>query len=510
MYLRKRFGYKIYVYTAILVYIIIFSTVQIAVYYSFNIYAWDLGIFNQALWNTLHGQLFYYTAEPFYTRTGCFLGAHFSPILFLVIPVYAIYAKPETLLIVSTFVIAIGAVAAYDIAMFFLKNEKAAVILAVFYLLHPSLLGVTLCGFSLESFAATLFLFIIDYLIKCDFRKLAIVVPLGLMTHEASVPVIAFIGIYGMWHYHKSIKNKGFQASLIILAISVPYFFFAQMMRAYFGWTCIPSLWHEWNLIGANSPIDLPLKIVLNPMGALKALTFDGATKAFYAITLLIPTAFLSLLGLEGLIPAIPYLFITFFSAYPLYYSLGGHYGAFLAPFIFVSLIHGIIRLQKKYRFQYSFLKLAKIVIMVCIISLVVLLPSVYYKYGVFRMNDEHNKIIYKFLAYIPQNASVLTQSNIFPHISSRPNAYTIPPPTWGSQYRQIGKEMLLNLSKNNIEYLLLDFNSDPQYVSAAELIYNAFSLENSTKYELIVPEEDGVQCYMLVDNLEKQHKNAK
>lgn len=69
---------------------------------------------------------------------------------------------------------------------------------------------------------------------------------------------------------------------------------------------------------------------------------------------------------------------------------------------------------------------------------------------------------------------------------------------------------MLLNLSKNNIEYLLLDFNSDPQYVSAAELIYNAFSLENSTKYELIVPEEDGVQCYMLVDNLEKQHKNAK
>lgn len=70
--------------------------------------------------------------------------------------------------------------------------------------------------------------------------------------------------------------------------------------------------------------------------------------------------------------------------------------------------------------------------------------------------------------------------------VSSRPNAYTIPPPTWEHEYRQIGKELLLNLSKSNIEHLL-DLNSDPQYVSAAELIYDVLSLGNSTKYETMV-----------------------
>jgi len=419
----------------------------------------------------------------------------------LVTPVYAIYAKPETLLVISTFVVAIGTVAAYDIAMFFLKNEKAALILGISYFLHPSLQGVTLSGFSLEPFAATLFLFIVYYLITCDFRKLALVVPLGLMTHEASVPVIAFIAIYGMWH-HKSIRNRGFQAALIILAVSVPYFFFAQMMRTHFGWTGSPSLWHEWRLVGATSPVDLPLKIVLNPMGALEALSYDWATKASYMMTILIPTAFLALLGLEGSIPAIPYLFISLFSAYPLYYSFDGHYGAFLAPFIFISLIHGIVRLQRKPRFRHSVLKLAKIATAGCIISLIALLPSAYYKYEVSGMTSDHNKIVHKFISHIPRNASVLTQSNIFPHVSNRPNAYTIPPPMWGDEYRQIGEEMLLNLRRSNIEYLLLDFNSEAHYVSAAELIYDVFSLENSTKYERIVPEEDGVQCYKLVDNL--------
>lgn len=460
-------------------------------------FTWDLGILNQALWNTLHGRFLYYTADiNIYTKTGCFLGAHFSPILLLILPFYAIYPTAETLLVISTLAVAIGALPVYEIANFLLKNEKVAVMLGISYLLYPALQGVTLSGFSPESFAGTLFLFIVYYLIKADFKKLALVVPLGLMTHEASVPVIAFIAIYGML-YHKSAKNKGFQAALVILAICIPYFFFAQDMRIFFGWTGQPSLWHEWALIGATSTTDLPFKILLNPTGAWKALTFDGATKLLYITLLLLPTLFLPLLGLRELIPAFPYLFISLFSSYPLYYSLEGHYAAFVAPFIFLGFLHGLMRLQRKPRLKISVLKLAKLALLVTVTSLVILLPLIYSQYQVFNVDEENNNVIRSFISRIPQNASVLTQSNIFPHVSSRPDAYTIAPPIWSPEYERIDKEILQNLSKLDVRYVLLDFSSEPAFSSGADLIYTNFIVPNGNRYSLI-DAKDGVVLFCL------------
>jgi uncharacterized membrane protein len=90
-----------------------------------------------------------------------------------------------------------------------LKNKKSAVILGIFYLLYPPLQGVTLSGFSPEPFAVTLFLFVILYMVRSDFKKLALAVTLGLITHEASSDVITFIALYGML-YHRSIKTRGF------------------------------------------------------------------------------------------------------------------------------------------------------------------------------------------------------------------------------------------------------------------------------------------------------------
>jgi uncharacterized membrane protein len=470
--------------------------VEITVYHSFRIYTWDLGIFNQALWNTLHGRLLYYTAEPLYTKTGCFLGAHFSPIVLFALPFYAVYPTGDTLLVLSTLLVAVGALPAYEIAKLLLKNEKAAVILGIFYLLYPSLQGVTLSGFSPESFMGTIFLFIAYYLLKADYKKLALALSLGLITHESAVPVIAFIAIYGMLYY-RSFKTKGFKVSLIILAICIPYFFFAQYMRTYFGWTGQPSLWREWSLMGATGTPDLPFKIIMNPMGAWRSLTFDGAQKVLYALILFLPALFLPLLGWQGLIPAVPYLLISFFSSYSIYYSVEGHYGAFVAPFVFMGLIHGIIWLQKNRRLNISELKLVKLALLTCIILLSILLPLSYSQYEIFAIHKEHNNIVYNFIASIPQNASVLTQSNIFPHLANRPDAYTIPSPMWGDRYKKIGKEILQNLSKVEVKYVLLDFNSESYYASAAELIESDFIAPSGNRYRLI-DAKDGVVLFCL------------
>lgn len=495
--LQKKFGYKLYVLIAIFIYTVVLSVAEILIYQSYRIFTWDLGIFNQAFWNTLHGRFLYYTSETgVYTKDGCFLAAHFSPTILLALPFYAIYPTGETLLVISTLFIAIGALPIYEMANLFLKNEKVAAIIGILYLLYPLLQGVTLSGFSPESFVVTFFAFILYYLAKADVKKLALVLPLGLMTHEASAPVIAAIGVYGMLHY-RSIKSKGFKISLMILIVSIPYFFLAHYMRLFFGWTGRPSLWHEWAIIGAESASELPLKVILNPVGAIHALTSDWAAKLLYVVLLLLPVLFVPLLSLKGLIPAIPYLFISLLSTYRLYYSLEGHYGAFVVPFIFLGFIHGLIKLQEKKFLKVSVSRLATLSLIATLIAFFIMLPTVYSQYRVFNPNDKHNSIVRSFISRIPQNASVLTQSNIFPHISNRPDAYTIAPPTWNYEYMLFGKEVLANLSKQSIQYVLLDFKAEQPYSISASFIYIHFIFPNIDRYSLI-DAEDGVVLFRL------------
>jgi uncharacterized membrane protein len=495
IYLRKRLRYKIYIYTAIILYSIVCSAVMLSAHYAFRTYAWDLGIFNQALWNTLRGRLFYYTLEPIYTTTSNFLGVHFGPILFLILPLYAAFPYPELLIVISPIIVAIGAIPVYELARLVLRNDRVALLLGVSYLLYPPLQGVTISGFSLEIIALPIFLFIVYYLIRGDFTKLSLAFILGLATHEASAVVIAFIGIYGVWHY-RSPRSKGFQASVIISIVSIVYYVFAQNIRVFLGWTQYPSLWHEWALIGAESPSNVPFQVIMNPSGALNSLAFDAVAKVSFLLMFLVPLAFLPLVGVSALLPTLPYLFLGLFSSYPGYYNIGSHYGAFLVPFFFVALIFGMAKLEKIPRFRVSTIRMAKVVFVLSVVMLVAILPTTYLEYVSFDSGGTHGRILYEALSMIPQNASVLTQNNIFPHVSGRANAYTIPSPNWSKEYQRIANETLQNLRKIEIDYVLIDLKSEPYSASSGMLILNEFVLKQNN-YDKIV-DQNGVMLFRL------------
>lgn len=64
----------------------------------------DLGIFKEALWNTLHGRVLF---SP--TVGYSFLGEHFSPVLFLLVPLYALSPTSECLLLLQVGAITLSA-----------------------------------------------------------------------------------------------------------------------------------------------------------------------------------------------------------------------------------------------------------------------------------------------------------------------------------------------------------------------------------------------------------------
>ncbi|HZQ10106.1 MAG TPA: DUF2079 domain-containing protein, partial [Anaerolineae bacterium] len=153
----------------ILAYGIYFSAYSIQRQRAFLTNASDLGQIDQALWNTQHGRLLEFTR-----RTGeqsVRLTDHVEPIFILSALVFYVYDGVEALLILQSWVIAIGALPVFWIARRRLgavienqwQIELASVGFAAMYLLFPSLEAANLAEFHAVTFAPALILFMYHY-----------------------------------------------------------------------------------------------------------------------------------------------------------------------------------------------------------------------------------------------------------------------------------------------------------------------------------------------------------
>ena len=149
---------------AVFGYIIVLSIMTILREKAFLTSGFDLGIFNQAFSTTLHQhRIFYGTGDISFNPNGNFFGEHFSPILFILLPFYAIYPSPENLLVMQTVILALGAFPIYWITSNRL-GKTIGLLTALIYLLSPLVLSVNLNDFHLEAFTSTFFLFSLYYL----------------------------------------------------------------------------------------------------------------------------------------------------------------------------------------------------------------------------------------------------------------------------------------------------------------------------------------------------------
>ena len=208
--LRKKFlnvELSIYLLTTfIAIYIVVFSSLTIMKNYTFGTYAWDLGIFNQALWTTLHnGRFFYYTCELLIIPSGSFFGIHFSPILFAILPFYAISPSIETLLIMQSVILALGVLPLYKLAKHVLQYRLAGLVFSLAYLLYPALQGVNWFDFHIQSFLPLFFFSAIYFIERKNFKTYFLFTILALMVEEHAAMIVFFIGSFYFLHNSKQI-----------------------------------------------------------------------------------------------------------------------------------------------------------------------------------------------------------------------------------------------------------------------------------------------------------------
>jgi len=505
---------------SILSYGIIFSYFTVLKHYNFASYAADLGVFDQAFYTTLfHRKLFYYTPELWLNPSGCFFAVHFSPILFLLLPVYAIYPSPESLLIAQSFLLAIAAVPLYLLSTTLLRSKSAGFALVIAYLLFTPLHGANWFDFHPQAFIPILIFSVYYFAIKKSWKLYLVSVALALMIQEHLVYIIFVLAIYNLFvgrlkSIISSIKNlnrgnvlpsEGLKlriiglikhlsrinrtsASISTIIICAGWYLITKQVKSFYPIT--PEFLDIYRAIGAFEVLGfkddillLPIYVILNPQNAFKALTFDFHIKFLYIMLLFGPLLFLSFRSRLSLI-IFAILIPILLTNYTAYYTLGAQYPLYLTPFIFIAAIDSLSTIQAH---QLNRLKsnpvaiksdslepLLKHIIVVSMIFTISASPLTPFAYtfadrGIFWYPsspplDAKNFVesLHAMITLIPPNASILTQNCIFPHVSSRIDTYLIPFDL--PSFREYGKkEIIENYTRqmmNNSDYVLLNVNA--------------------------------------------------
>ncbi len=227
-------------------YFLLFSILSIFRLYSFGSHYYDLGIMHQVVYNTFKGNFLEFTnphkivstsqvsffnlrgLEQFNTSR---LAIHFDPILALLSPFYIFWRGPETLLVLQSLIIALGAVFVYKIAKLVLKKELLAILFVSLYLSFYPLHFINLFDFHAVALSPTLLLGGIYYLLKENFRlnfKALLFLFLATLTKENVIAVVFLIFIWAFWRSRKKVylalAGIAFLYFVFVVKFVIPYF----------------------------------------------------------------------------------------------------------------------------------------------------------------------------------------------------------------------------------------------------------------------------------------------
>ncbi|HID61220.1 MAG TPA: DUF2079 domain-containing protein [Anaerolineae bacterium] len=407
-----------------IVYAAFFIACNLQGHAAFQTAGFDLGNYDQAMWNTLHGKpLAMTTVQSISSRWA----AHFEPILLLLVPIYAVFNSPQTLLIWQTVIVALGAVPIFLLACRNLAGNLTGLVFAIVYLLFPALQAAITFDFHAVAMASTFLSFALWFLATRRYRLLAVMTLLAMSCKEEISLLVLMMGIY-VWlvqrqrRWGAAIIAAGALwfalVNLVIIPATSPTGENIQLYR-YSRWG------DDMGQIIAN--------LLLHPFSSLEIM-FSG-DRLRYWLRATMPVAFTALLDPFTLLMAVPTMAINTLSSFPPNYQLDRfHYSITIVPFVAVASINGLRHLIDfaKPHLHYASPIFLRNVLMVMVLS-ATLAYQVQFgyaplgRYFAWPQPSPRRSLIETFLAMIPAEASVSAQNNLVAHLSQREQIYIYP-----------------------------------------------------------------------------------
>jgi uncharacterized membrane protein len=433
----------------------------------------DLGIMDQAIWSTLHGQLFHQTICNTVSDTNCYgfngisrFAIHFEPILFPVSLSYLIWPNPKLLLVIQSLVVASGAFPAFWLARLRLRNELAAAVIAILYLLYPAQQQATVYDFHAVTLTAALLLFTLYFMYT---RRTAWLFVFAILSMACKEEIPLTIIIFGLWSI---LFQQRWRSGLALVLLATAWVGLEYYIIHIYSPVGHPLLISRYASLG-SSPLGIAKTLLLHPVGALRVYVFDPYHMLYLRI-LLSPVGYLPLLAPWVLVLAVPGLAINLLSADPNMRSGFFQYNAEIVPVLIFSTIEAIVlilwivqwgttRVQawqsKKAsspvehspaRTRSLGQQWLHIVLLAAILGFVMYnvvradqvrgaMPFSAVNIDSFQgatqasptfqwpQTNSHTQLAQRFVDMIPPSASVSAQSHLVPHISQRMNIYLFP-----------------------------------------------------------------------------------
>ncbi len=398
----------------------------------------DLGIYDNILWKTLHGDFLGSSVIPY----GKHWAAHFDPILALLVPIYALAPNAETLLILQAFWLGMGVFPLYLLAKHRLGSPWVGVLLAGLYALHPALHGVNMFDFHSIALAIPLMMWTV-YLVSRRSPWLWPALALLLACREDMALLACFIGAY-------AILERRTRTGLAIIGVSLAYLSFVKfavmadsglMMTGdkVYGYAAFYS---EMIPQADEGVRGLVLNLVSNPIHALQVLCKEEKLRFF--AQLFLPLLFLPLLAGRARVLWLYGMVFIGLASRPNMFALNFQYSSVLFPMLFMATPEALARLGESRPLRGAGIRPSRL--RAALLSgMVTASLLVSWKFGVFIENDAfmagwqpltrnpdakmslRADRVREMVASIPADARVSATSEIGPQLSNRDNLYRWP-----------------------------------------------------------------------------------
>lgn len=467
----------------ILLYALTFSVLSILRHQTLHSNAFDLGNMDQAVWNTLQGRILRFTNwEGGDTR----FAAHVEPILIPISLLYLLRSDPQTLLVFQSLVLALGAWPAFWLAKEKLESALAGFVFALAYLLFPALEAANVSDFHAVSLTAAFLLYAFYFLQRKNYAWFALFAFLSLTCKEEISLILLLMGLYIV------VFQGEWRVGLVTMVVGALWFYLSMyVVIPHFNVAGKSAFLERYQHLGSN-PGEMAVTLLTHPIYALK-LVFASPKRA-YLFGLLAGGGFLPLLAPEIAILGAPSLAINLLSSSEWMYSGGAHYSAPVVPLIIVAGIYGLARLSDRLSHRSgmgrrrldravrlsspSKPRRGRLVNALSLLTLVLVLYNHRQRgFSPLARGIElptltaHYRLVQRFAAMIPQDASVSAQTALNPHVSQRENLCIFPQ----------GLEA---------DYIFLDVTTSTYPLSIAEHHQQVQEVLGSGKYHLLAAED--------------------
>lgn len=432
----------------IILYILTFGLLATRRHLAYETSAFDLGDYDQAMWNAAHGRGLALTTLPSISLNR--LGLHVEPILFLFVPLYWLWPSPLILLWLQTVALGLAAWPLYLLARRRLGSEWPAVAVVLAYLLLPATQAVNLFDFHAVALSPLFMLAAIYFLDRAlangsngmgfwsahrwddrqdkpliksrftfhvsDYLWAGLFFVLAMATKE-DIPLHVFmVGLYVM------LLRRRWRVGLILAGVGVAWAFVA------FGWVIPayrvegePSAYVNYFPTLGDTPLEIALSPLTKPAEFWRLMVVPENMASLKMVTL--PFAFLDVIGLPVFLLSAPSLAISFLSNNPLQKELETwHYAAPMLPFIALGAVDGLARLSD------WFGRWGRWPLLISTTVLVLVTGGYHYWRGYSPLSKPfhwpqvtaHHALGDEIAASIPPSARVIAQAELVPHLSQR------------------------------------------------------------------------------------------